>query len=300
MIDCVHIPLGPKTPSMVRCFWRASMVALLLIMVVGVCSAGASDREPPISEDLTKLSLEDLMDIEITSAAKKAQRLSEAAAAVFVITQEDIRRSGATSIPEALRMVPGLQVARIDANKWAVTSRGFNGRFSNKLLVLVDGRSVYTPLLSGVYWDMKDTLLEDIDRIEVIRGPGASLWGANAVNGVINIITKSAKDTQGGLIVAGAGTEEQGFGAIRYGGKVGEDIHSRFYVKYFDRDSGVLPSGEDGADEWDVLRAGFRIDWQGLGPDALTLQGDLYEGETGETIITKTLDVAFNRGGWSI
>jgi iron complex outermembrane receptor protein len=290
MIDCVHIPFSPKTPSMGRSFWRVAIGALLLSVVAGVCSAGAYDTEPALPADLTELSLEDLMDIEITSVAKKSQKLSEAAAAIFVITQEDIRRSGATSIPEALRMVPGLEVARIDANKWAITSRGFNGRFANKLLVLIDGRTVYTPLYSGVYWDMKDTLLEDVDRIEVIRGPGAALWGANAVNGVINIITKTAKDTQGGLIVGGAGTEEQGFGSLRYGAKLGQDIFSRVYVKYFDRDSGVFPSGEDGADEWDVLRAGFRMDWQGSGPDALTLQGDIYDGEAGVTVVTKSFD----------
>jgi iron complex outermembrane receptor protein len=290
MIDCVHIPFSPKTPSMGRCFWRAAIGTLLLSVVAAVCSAGAYDTEPALPADLTELSLEDLMDIEITSVAKKSQKLSEAAAAIFVITQEDIRRSGATSIPEALRMVPGLEVARIDANKWAITSRGFNGRFANKLLVLIDGRTVYTPLYSGVYWDMKDTLLEDVDRIEVIRGPGAALWGANAVNGVINIMTKGAKDTQGALVVAGTGTEEQGFGSLRYGAKLGQDIFSRVYVKYFDRDSGVFPSGEDGADEWDVLRAGFRMDWQGSGPDALTLQGDIYDGEAGVTVVTKSFD----------
>jgi iron complex outermembrane receptor protein len=290
MIDRTHIQFGRGRSFFGRCLRRAAIGALLLSIVAGVCLASASDTEPLLPADLTELSLEDLMDIEITSVAKKAQKLSEAAAAVFVITQEDIRRSGATSIPEALRMAPGLEVARIDANKWAVTSRGFNGRFANKLLVLIDGRTVYTPLYSGVYWDMKDTLLEDIDRIEVIRGPGASLWGANAVNGVINIITKSAKDTQGGLIVAGAGTEEQGFGAVRYGGKLGQDIDSRAYVKYFDRDSGVFSSGENGADQWDILRAGFRMDWQRSGPDALTLEGDIYDGEAGVTVVTKSFD----------
>jgi len=165
------------------------------------------------------------MNLEITSVSKKAQKVSEAAAAIFVITNEDIRRSGVTSIPEALRMVPGLQVARIDANNWAITSRGFNDRYANKLLVLMDGRSVYTPLYSGVYWDIQDTLLEDIERIEVIRGPGATLWGANAVNGVINIITKRAKETQGVLVTAGTGTEERGFGGVRYGAKIGDDTY---------------------------------------------------------------------------
>ncbi|NOZ68792.1 MAG: TonB-dependent receptor plug domain-containing protein, partial [Deferribacteres bacterium] len=156
--------------------------------------------------DITELSLEELMDMKITSVSKKPQKMYDAAAAVFVITQDDIRRSGVTSIPEALRLVPGLEVARIDANKWAITSRGFNGRFANKLLVLIDGRSVYTPLFSGVFWQMKDTVLEDVERIEVIRGPGATLWGANAVNGVINIITKNAEETQGGLVSARIGT----------------------------------------------------------------------------------------------
>jgi iron complex outermembrane receptor protein len=168
--------------------------------------------------DLTELSFEELMDVEITSVSRRAQPLSEAAAAVFVISNEDLRRSGATSIPEALRMVPGLQVAQLDSNKWSVSARGFAGRFANKLLVLVDGRTVYTPGFSGVYWEQLDLVLEDIERIEVIRGPGATLWGANAVNGVINIITKSAADTQGGLALIGAGSEERLNGVLRYGG----------------------------------------------------------------------------------
>ena len=169
-------------------------------------------------ESFLDMPLEDLLSLEVTSVSKKKQRLSEAAAAVFVITQDDIQRSGVTSIPEALRLAPGIQVARIDANKWAISSRGFNTQFANKLLVLVDGRSVYSPTFSGVYWEVQDTLLEDIERIEVVRGPGATLWGANAVNGVINIITKHASTTQGSLLTAGAGNEEQAFGGLRYGG----------------------------------------------------------------------------------
>ncbi len=290
MIDHTEIQFGRGSPSIGRFLRRAAIGTLLLSLVAGVCLASPPDTGPPLPADLTELSIEDLMDIEITSVAKKAQKLSEAAAAVFVITNDDLRRSGVTSIPEALRMVPGLQVARIDANKWAITSRGFNGRFSNKLLVLMDGRSLYTPLFSGVYWDTKDTLLEDIERIEVIRGPGAALWGANAVNGVINIITKRSQDTQGGLVVAGAGTEERGFGGVRYGGKLGQDTYGRIYAKYFNRDDAVFASGEDASDGWDVWRTGFRMDWQGSGPDALTLQGGLYDGETGETVITKSLD----------
>src|SRR5450432_373040 len=168
--------------------------------------------------DLGDADLENLIKMKVTSVSRKEKSLSQAPGAIFVITREDIQRSGLSSIPELLRMVPGLDVARIDANKWAVTSRGFNERFADKMLVMIDGRSVLTPLSSGVYWDVQDTLMEDIERIEVVRGPGATLWGANAVNGVINIITRKAKDTQGLLVSAGAGSEQQGSSAIRYGG----------------------------------------------------------------------------------
>ncbi|MEJ2202023.1 MAG: TonB-dependent receptor, partial [Desulfuromonadaceae bacterium] len=170
-----------------------------------------------------------------------------------------------------------------DGSKWAVTARGFNGRFANKLLVLMDGRSVYTPLFSGVYWNMQDTLLEDIERIEVIRGPGAALWGANAVNGVINIITKHAEKTNGLLFKAGYGTEEQGFGSIRYGSSVGEDGDYRAYLKYFNRDGYDASGGGEAADDWDAYRGGFRYDGRLGSRDTLTLQGDLYSGTAGQT-----------------
>src|SRR2546427_8458859 len=234
--------------------------------------------------DVTQISLEDLMNVRVTSVSKREQKLGDAPAAVFVITQDDIRRSGARTIPEALRMAPGIEVARIDENKWAISARGFNGRFANKLLVLIDGRSVYTPLFSGVYWDVQDTLLEDIDRIEVIRGPGATLWGANAVNGVINITTKSAKETLGGLLSGGYGTEEQGFGSARYGGKLGEDAYYRGYVKYFNRDSSALPSGAQANDAWDMYRGGFRTDWEPSAQNLFTLQGDAYAGTENQTV----------------
>ncbi len=247
-------------------------------------SVGLSRAAAAWAVDPTTLSLDELMAIEITSVSKKQQKLSDAAAAVHVLTQEDIRRSGATSIPEALRMVPGLEVARIDANKWAVTSRGFNGTFANKLLVLIDGRSVFTPLFSGVYWDVQDTLLEDIDRIEVIRGPGAALWGANAVNGVINIVTKKAADTQGALVTAGTGTEETGFGGVRYGAQLGENGHYRIYAKYFDRDEALDASGAATDDDWYQWRSGFRLDWERGQRDFFTLQGDLYHGRAGQNI----------------
>src|ERR1700722_12087460 len=183
---------------------------------------------------LTELSLEDLMNTKVTSVSKKEQSLSKAAADIFVITQEDIQRSGATNLPDLLRMVPGLDVAQINANSWAISARGFNHQFSDKLLVLIDGRTVYTPLFGGVYWDTQDVPMEDIERIEVIRGPGATVWGANAVNGVINIITKTAVETQGGLLVAGGGTEERAFGTAQYGGKLGRGASYRIFTKYQD------------------------------------------------------------------
>jgi iron complex outermembrane receptor protein len=234
--------------------------------------------------DLTELSVEELMTISVTSVSKKTQTIAEAAAAIFVITQEDIHRSGVTTIPDALRMVPGVQVGKIDANKWAVTARGSNGRFANKLLVLVDGRSSYSPVFSGVFWENIDTVLEDIDRIEVIRGPGASLWGANAVNGVINIITKSADKTQGILAEGAAGTEERGNASLRYGGRLGSDTPYRVYVKGFKRDSQVDSHGDDMADDGHYLRGGFRIDRDHDSRDTFTLQGDIFDGNDGETI----------------
>jgi len=254
-------------------FYLAWLLALIIIPT--------AHAKPVAARDLTELSIEDLLSMEVTTVSRKAQRLSDSAAAVFVITNEEIRRSGVTSIPEALRMVPGLEVARISSNSWAVTARGFNGQFANKLLVLMDGRSVYTPLYSGVFWNVQDTMLEDVARIEVIRGPGASLWGANAVNGVINIITKPASETQGGLATGGFGNEEKGFGALRYGGKIGDSAHYRAYGKYFDRDDSESLQGGDAHDGWDIARGGGRIDWRLSERDELTVQGDYYDGEVG-------------------
>ncbi len=227
-------------------------------------------------KDLTDLSMEELLNVEVTSVGKKAQPLSDAAAAVFVISNEDIRRSGATNVPEALRMVPGLAVKRLDANKWAISARGFSSRFANKLLVLIDGITVYTPSFSGVYWEYQDMMLADIDRIEVIRGPGATLWGANAVNGVINIITKSAAATQGGLAIVGAGNEESTIGALRYGGQPLPNTFARVYAKYNARDSLVTIFGEDGQDAWDFGQGGFRVDSSFGSGDRATVEGNLY------------------------
>jgi iron complex outermembrane receptor protein len=233
---------------------------------------------------LKRLSIEELLQTEVTSVSKKTEALRDAAAAIFVITQEDLKRTGARSIPEALRMVPGLQVAHIDGSKWAVTSRGFAEWFSNKLLVLIDGRTVYTPLFSGVYWEVQDTLLEDVERIEVIRGPGATMWGTNAVNGVINIITKQAAQTQGGLLIGGLGNVEQPLVAGRYGGRVGSDTHYRFYGKGFKRQAFVDEDGQDAQDAWQALRGGFRMDWDPTPSNRFKLQGEAYNGESDWTL----------------
>ncbi len=232
--------------------------------------------------DLTHLSLEELGNIIVTSVSKKGEPLGDAAASIFVITQNDIRRSGATSLPEALRLAPNLEVAQTSASGYDITARGFNGGSANKLLVLIDGRTVYTPLFSGVFWDAQDVMLEDIERIEVISGPGGTLWGVNAVNGVINIITRSARDTQGGLATSGIGNLEQD-SAVRYGGTTGNDVSYRLYAKTFDRDHTVTASGSPVDDGWHRTQAGFRVDWNQPG-DRVTLQGDAYHGEEGQPL----------------
>ena len=280
----------PEIQRLISCSIVRITMSTVLVTIILLCSmAGGAKAAALVPTDLTELSLEELMNIEITSVSKKPERLADAAAAIFVVTQEDIRRSGVTSIPEALRMVPGINVARIDSNKWAITSRGFNGRFANKLLVLIDGRSVYAPSFSGVYWEVQDTLMEDVDRIEVIRGPGATLWGANAVNGVINIITKSAADTQGGLVAMGAGTEERGFGGVRYGTTMGDATYGRFYAKGFKRDEFVHTTGDDAGDDWEMLRGGFRLDSLLYDRDPVTVQGDIYQGDINQTLSLDTL-----------
>jgi iron complex outermembrane receptor protein len=229
---------------------------------------------------LKRLSIEELMDIEVTSVSRSAETLSSAAAAVGVVTNDDIRRSGATTIPEALRGIPGLHIARRNANSWAVSSRGFSSINSEKLLVLSDTRSIYTPLFSGVQWDVQDFLMQDIERIEVIRGPGASLWGSNAVNGVINITTRHARDTQGGWVSGTIGSEE-GAAAARYGGELGESGFFRVFGQYSDRDATFHP-GATSSDDWRIGHAGFRADWDPSDSDALTLQADVYRANIGQ------------------
>jgi iron complex outermembrane receptor protein len=245
----------------------ASAVAALVCVAV---PAGAA--EP----NFTDLSLAELMNEPVTTVSKKATRLGDAPTAITVLTADDIRRNGFTTIPEALRMVPGFDVARIDASHWAISSRGLNLQYANTLLVLIDGRSVYTPAFGGVYWDVQDVTLDDIDRIEVIRGPGATLWGANAVNGVVNIITKSARETQGLLLSGAAGTEDRPQIDARYGAEVGTSGHFRVYAKYFDRDGLYTSDDRSAFDDWQTLRGGFRSDWDLAADQRLTVQGDYY------------------------
>jgi iron complex outermembrane receptor protein len=225
------------------------------------------------------MSLEELMAIEVSSVSRRPERLSEAASAIQVITREDIRRSGATRLPEALRLAGNLQVAQLDAAQSAISARGFNSPLANKLLVLIDGRTVYSPLFAGVFWDAQDVLLEDVEQIEVISGPGGTLWGANAVNGVINVTTRRAKDTPGLLLLGAGGTELHALGGVRYGGRIGPNAHFRVYGKYADRDGVVLLNSVAFPNDWTLGQGGFRIDWDALPADALTLQGDLYENE---------------------
>ena len=222
------------------------------------------------------------MDLEVSTVSRTESTVGHSAAAVYVLTNEMIRRSGARSVPEALRLVPGVQVARINASTWAISIRGFNERFANKLLVQIDGRTVYTPLFGGVFWDVQDVLLEDVERIEIIRGPGATVWGANAVNGVINIITKRADDTQG-LFAEGGGGNERGFASARVGGQ-SDNVAWRAYGKWFDRDSGFSPT-RDTNDDWQVGRICFRTDWKPSCCDTVTFQGDYYDGNAGMTHI---------------
>lgn len=255
-------------------------------VVLAACVLAEAQEAVRSPKPLEHLTVEELMDIDVTSASKHPEKLSAAAAAIAVLTPEDIHRSGATSIPELLRLVPGLDVARVDSHTWAISSRGFNDIFANKLLVMIDGRTVYTPLFSGVYWDVQDTFLEDIDRIEVVRGPGAALWGANAVNGVINIITKSARETQGLFASAGGGWEERGFVSARYGVKLSDSAFLKVYGKYFDRDSSALPDGTQAHDAWNMYRGGFRLDWEPSIENSLTLQGDIYAGRQKQTYTT--------------
>jgi Outer membrane receptor for ferrienterochelin and colicins len=238
-----------------------------------------SDQSVIEAAALKRLTLEELVNLEVTSVSRRPEPWFTTASAVQVITAEDIQRSGASSLPEALRLAPNLQVSQVDSRQWAISARGFNNGLANKLLVMIDGRTVYTPLFAGVFWDAQDTLMEDLERIEVVSGPGTTLWGANAVNGVINIVTRSAAETQGTLITGGGGSLLRDFGGARYGGQLGLNVYYRVYGKYFDRNPTVTPSGRDGTNDWRMGQGGFRVDWLPDTANTITLQGDGYAGE---------------------
>ncbi len=267
-------------PSSIRTLCLSGFIICLVVM----CPNPVFSDEIKLTPDEEKMlegdmSISQLMQAEVvvTSVSKRPEQVHKAASAIYVLTEEDIRRSGAVNIMEALRMVPGVLVSKLNQNRYAISIRGFNQRLgSDKLLVLMDGRSIYSPVQSGVFWIGQDTVLEDIERIEVIRGPGAALWGSNAVAGVINIITKSAGKTQGGLVAGGVGTEERGFGTLRYGGKLENGLNYRIYGKYRDRDEGKAADGSDAFDDKQIGQGGFRTDWQVNKQDLLTVQGDYY------------------------
>jgi iron complex outermembrane receptor protein len=269
-------------PLRIGAWRRVGMVAVLTLGAALLAAPSVrADRAPQSIEHpklLKKLSLDQLFDLEVTTVSQKPESLSKTAAAIHVVTQSDLHQMGALSIPEALRDIPGVEVARVDSRQYAITARGFNGTVANTLLVLIDGRSVYTPLYSGVFWDAQDTFMEDIEQIEVIRGPGATVWGANAVNGVINVRTKDAAETQGWLVSGGGGSAERGFGGARFGGTLGRNATFRVYGKHFERDASLLPDGSEAGDDFRMAQGGFRMDWDPRGRDRLTVQGDAYSG----------------------
>ena len=257
---------------------RAVLVAGALAATTSMLHAQQASRQ---IDELKRLSIEQLANVEVTSVTRGPQPLSRSAAAVAVVTSGQIASSGAMNIPEAIGYVPGIHVAQLTASEWAVSSRGFASANSPDLLVLSDGRSIYTPLYSGVFWDVQDYLMPDIDRIEVVRGPGAALWGSNAVNGVINIISKSAQDTQGAWMTAETGSEERVLAAAQYGGVTSNDIYYRVFAKYQDAAAEDHPPGSS-ADDWRLGHVGFRSDWNADSADAFTVQGDAYGGRIGQ------------------
>src|SRR5882757_3324491 len=264
---CIRPPTGAADEvgtlsAKMESVFRAAMV-LLLILLAGMVNqnwASTSPSDRPDSAQLTQLSLAELGNVEVTTASKEPEEVWKTAAAVYVLTQEDIRRSGATSFPDVLRLAPGVEVAQIDSDHWSVGIRGFGAALADKLLVLIDGRSVYTPLYAGVYWQAQATPLLDIERIEVIRGPGGTIWGANAVDGVINIITKSSTDTHGVLLTAGGGNVDQGTGVARYGAANSHGFNYRTYAMGFTIGP-EFHSGGANFDDWRMGQAGFRADW---------------------------------------
>lgn len=273
---------SPRRPRWASVPHAVAITAVLLVLAPRAVDARFASELSP--SDLKQLSLEELMGIEVTTVSRRPEKLSETASAIQVITAEDIRRSGATRLPEVLRLASNLQVAQFNAHDWAISARGFNGAplannsLANKLLVMIDGRTVYTPLFAGVFWDVQNVFLEDVERIEVVSGPGGTLWGANAVNGVINVVTRSARDTQGIVATARGGTFLHGYGGGRAGGEVAPDLFVRGYVQHVDHGPTDLGTGEEWADDWRMTQGGFRLDWHPDEGSQVTLQGDAYDG----------------------
>lgn len=253
-------------------------IGALAASVMAVAHVAAAIANTETATDLFEMTIEELGNLNVISQGRRASELSQSPAAFYVITNEEIRASGVATIAEALRLAPGVEVARNGTSSWTISIRGFNSDLSNKLLVLIDGRSVYSPLYAGVFWDAQDTLLADIDRIEVIAGPAGTIWGANAVNGIINVITRTASETHGVYAEVGAGLQEKGFAGFRYGSAIGDNYDARAYVKRFDRSLSVLADGGDVLDDWQSTQAGFNVRWDAGGRDRLTLRGDVYDG----------------------
>src|SRR5690606_3373454 len=253
-------------------------VFIFLCLTPATSFAQTNSNRLPANE-LKKMSLEELMGLEVTTVSKKSEKLTKAASAIQVITHEDIKRSGATNLPELLRLVTNLQVTQLNSYAHIISSRGFNAAFSNKLLVMIDGRTVYSPLFAGVFWDAQQVILEDIEQIEVVSGPGGTLWGANAVNGVINIITKNSKETQGLLASLSVGSYLRNSGTLRYGGKISPNLSYRIYAQHNTRDHTFLPDGMEASDKWRISNGGFRMDWTPSPKNDITLQGNSYRGK---------------------
>ncbi|MBI5471942.1 MAG: TonB-dependent receptor [Ignavibacteriae bacterium] len=276
--------------------WRDFVCCLVVAALLPLVARTQENDDSLSIRALKRRSLEELMDIEVTLASKTPQRLSATASAIQVVTGNDIRRSSASTLAEALRLAPNLTVAQTSAHDWAITARGFNGAplannsLANKLLVMIDGRSVYTPLFGGVFWDVQQILLDDVDQIEVVSGPGGSLWGSNAVNGVINILTKSAQETQGLLVSGGLGSLMRDYGAVRYGTRFSENIFARVYVQRWDHRPTLLPTGADATDTWRLTQGGFRLDYHPSKTTTFTLQGDVHAGSEDGTATNTYVD----------
>lgn len=273
--------------------------ALCVVSILGVSLVTEAQDEPRSSDQLKRLSIEELMNVEVTSVSRRPEKISKSASAIQVISREDILRSGATNLPEALRLVSNLQVAQLSAQHWIISARGFNAVFSNKLLVMIDGRTVYSPLFAGVFWDAQSVVLEDIERIEIISGPGGTMWGANAVNGVINIITRTASETPGAFVSAGSGTVTRNMAQGRFGGRLGQNGAFRIYAQHHNRDVTQLPDGTDNDDAWSFTQAGFRADWSSGTVDEFLLTGNAYRGTRQTSPQETTIDGQNMLGRWT-